>query len=304
MNEHELLKAMSNIDESYIAEAEYPVSIKKTNKPLIRILSILAAAAAMTTTAGAISSVFLHRETVENYLYGDSRKMLEEQELVCNYMTANEHVQLTVETILSDGHLLYLIATLEPLDEEAQNFIAEHGSFPLDLAAIYDDTGEKMNYIGQAGFCSENGNHLIECSYWLKDIDITRPAEMCFSLRKNQDSPEIDFIAGLTIPLDMTPNLESIAFSSDAGDIVYLSEFALCSDTINCITNPNYRIFLIKNNGFRVEINDDFNLSGLSSKGGMGTNLSIPCESYCMFDKLISVTDYDAIEINGVIYKR
>ena len=129
MNGKNLLNSMTEINPEYITEAEFPEvrMQQKKHKTMIRVISAVAAAAVMGVTAGAVSEVFNHRETVESFLSGDSREKLEEQELVSNYTTENEHFRMTMETILNDGFQLYMIATLEPLDEDAQNFLETYG---------------------------------------------------------------------------------------------------------------------------------------------------------------------------------
>ncbi|MBR0485992.1 MAG: DUF4179 domain-containing protein [Oscillospiraceae bacterium] len=305
MNGKDLLNAMTEINQEFIEEAEFSEIRIHPNKKrnIIRTVSAIVAVAVMGVTAGAVSEVFTHRETVENWLSGDSRQQLEEQGLVSNYIAENEYFRMTLETILNDGFTLYLIATLEPLDETAQEFLQENGSFTLNSDFYDADTGEMMHYHGSAGFHVENGKNLIEFQYGIESENISRSAEIAFSLSEKHYPDKNYLMEGLTIPIDLAPNLKVLEFQSESGESVYLSPFELYSRTQDCMTTPISRICLVKKNGFRIEIDDDFELSGLSSKGGASALVSEESDmkySYLDFDKIINIDEYQAIEFKNM----
>lgn len=305
MNGKDLLKSMTEINLNYIQEADSSELkiIQKKHKNLITVSTVIAAAAAMTITAGAVSEVFLHRETVESYLFGSSRKQLEEMGLVSNYVTENEHFRMTTETILNDGFNLYFIATLEPLDEMAQDFLQKNGAFTMDSDFYDTSTGEMMRYHGSAGFRTENGKNLLEFQYGFDMADVSRSAEIVFSVPERHYPNQAYLTEGLSIPVTLVPNLQTVEFQSESGESVWLSPFELYSKTQNCLTTPNDKIYLVKTNGFRTEIDDDFEQSGLSSKGGASalhgeeTDMNY---SYLQFDKIINIEEYQAIEFKNI----
>ncbi|MBR1554968.1 MAG: hypothetical protein IJ644_06185 [Oscillospiraceae bacterium] len=300
MNGKDLLNSMTEINQEYIAEAEFPEIRMHQNKHrnIIRTVSAVIAVAVMSVTAGAVSEVFTHRETVESFLSGDSREKLEEQELVSNYITENEHFRMTMETMLNDGFQLYMIATLEPLDEDAQNFLESYSSFGVDSEFHDTDTGELLERHGSAGFHTQNGKNLMEFKFGFENLQ-SQSAEMTFSLRE-RDYPEQSYLMeGLTVPVDFTSNLDVLEFQNENGESVWLSPFEMYSHTQDCMTTPIHRIYLVKNNGFRTEIDDDFELSGLSTTGGSSAlhgDIAGEPYSYATFDKIINIADYKAIE--------
>ncbi len=304
MNGKDLLNSMTEINPEYITEAEQSemkISYRK-NKNLIRVISAVAAAAVMGVTAGAVSKVFIHRETVESYLYGDSRERLEEQELVSNYVTENEHFRMTMEMILNDGFQLYMIATLEPLDEEAQKFLETYGSFGVDSEFHDTDTGELLWYHGSAGFHTENGKNLMEFQYGFENLQ-SQSAEMTFSLRERDYPGQSYLMEGLTVPVNFISNLEVLEFQNEDGESVWLSPFEMYSHTQDCNTTPIQKIYLVKHNNFRIELNNDFNLSGLSTRSGASAlhgEIDGEPYSYTSFDKIINIAEYQAIEFKDM----
>lgn len=317
MNGKDLLHSMTEINQEFITEAEFPeIRTPKKNRKMIQVVSALAAAAMMTATAGAVSEVFSHRETVENFLFGNSREQLEEWGLVSNYVTENDYFRMTTETILNDGYRLHMIVTVEPLNETAQEFIAERGSFPFGSHICYTDTGEQPEGVSGGGVIHrEDGKVLASIEQLIIELDTTRPAQMQFTFFVDLADKNY-MLEGLEVPLDSTPNLESVEFKSESGQTVILTPLILYSEEQSCLTDPNHRIYMIKNNGQRVEIDDDFELSGLSSRGcedslkASKLNPDVHRHSFLEFDKIIDIEDYKGVEFQNrntsttTIYKK
>ena len=312
MNGKTLLQSMTGIDEKFIHEANLTVvsiSEKKRRKRIQTAVFVAVAALAMTTTAGALTGVFNHRETVESYLHGNSRKQLEEKGLVTNYVTENDYFRLTAETILNDGFQIYMIATLEPLEETAQEYLDTHDISYVDLPIIYTDTGERAEFSnGKLGFEMNYEENLLKFNSYIRVQD-SRPMEFQFNMSRGNEKYQYMF-ENLSVPLKELPVLEQVRFQSEEGKTVILTPLELYSEEQSCLPDDNHQIYLVKQNGKKLKLGYGHG-NGLEIDGGSkyaGTKSS-PA-SYALFKEISDVAEIQSIEFynantnTSLIYKK
>ena len=314
MNGKTLLQSMTEIDEKLIREADLTmisISQKKHRKRIQMATFAAVAALAMTTTAGALTGVFDHRETVESYLHGNSRKQLEEKGLVTNYVTENDYFRLTAETILNDGFQIYMIATLEPLEETAQEFLAMHNSFSVDMPIIYTDTGEEAEvFSGSVGFQTKNGKNLIEFSNHLTMLE-DRPTEIQLNMQPKNEEYQY-MLENLSIPLEELPMLEQVKFQNEENQVMVLTPLELYSEESLTLPDINHQIYFIKQDGTKFSVGFD-GRDGLEISGGARSD---PADSemepffYVLFEEIPDLNEIQSIEFynantnTSVIYEK
>ena len=128
--ELELLALMSELDESYINEAQNCDRIKLTRRVrefpvmLAAVITVLVVSAVSVTAA--VQGYISHRKNVEheytNPAFVGELEKRQGQPIVAQ----NKHLRLTVDSIISDKMYIQATATLEGLDEQGKAYISKH----------------------------------------------------------------------------------------------------------------------------------------------------------------------------------
>lgn len=294
------------------------IVMKKTNrrKP-ITVIAAAAAAAVFTISAGAaVYTQFIHRDSVERYLIADSPEILEEQGLALNYVTQNEHLKMTVDTVLSDGYYAIAIVTMEPLDNIGQSYISDW-QIPESAIRYADGDGEYvMLHIDEenssydrvrmysAGYASRDEDEIdssrFVMEYNLEYIDTTRPLNIDFYLEKSVGEtdelglPINNDAEGMSISTSFAPNIQTAILKDENGNEISMSQFELYSDDIRLLSDMDFRF--ITTSGKRVKLSSGYpESSGYNEKDGK-------MHSYLAYGEFINLDDYIGVELNGVEY--
>lgn len=311
MNEHEFLKITEGIDEGLVSEYGTLTPRKRISaKRGIQIAVGVAAAAALAIPAGAYAYTHLiHRESVEMYL--ENADKVEGSGNVENQVMENEHVRITLDTVLSDGYNAMAVVTLDALDDYGRNFIEDTPYFMLRRT----DTGEMIFPNGGGGmddWTEQIKNDTVRYYHdiILSNIDISCDYEMIFYSYPLFPEDEEENSNGYTFMLDenMIPvdnplgydfiakvnfaeNVDTVTLTGANGKEITLSQFEIISEEENIWNGLPETLALIRNDG-TTEVPDETKLSG---RGGVE-------HSSLFFGKFIVLDEYKGVEIDGVEY--
>lgn len=328
MNEHDIMRALNDVDDDLISRyTEFTPKKGIKVKRIVQVSAAVAAAAALAIPAGVYAyNTFLHKENVEFYLSGSDR--LEGQGgYIVNHVMENEHLRMTIDTQLSDGHNVIMIETREAKDETGENFL-KNVVFGRTLVTYADNTpgpykhsdqlGD-MPYIGNTrGFSSfpedsNMGEHaviLYRCDgidldkdlkilyyanpelsaqdYFWKDI----PEMQQYAAKEEYDAIE-NWLEGFEYVTNFSPNVDCVTLHSENGTELYMSEFELFTDDEKLLLSEDGHIeidklYFITNNGEKKR----------------RSNLDIVSYGfdYIFFGEIIDLNDYAGVELYGVEY--
>ncbi|MCR5122720.1 MAG: hypothetical protein K6B74_09905 [Ruminococcus sp.] len=318
MNGNDILRAMNGLDEKYIISANGEQTLKQGRKPaksIFKTAVAIAAAAALMIPVGAYAYTrLIHRESVEMYLENSAK--VEESGNAVNRVMENEHIRITLDTVLSDGYMAMAIVTLDALDEYGRNFVLTHP----DIMLKRTDTGEPVFPSGGGGMNDHIGQRKNDSikyyhTFDLKKIDSAPDYEMIFysyglftdedhaaangkSFKVDEnfiplDNPlGYDFVANV----NFRRNVDAVTLTAENGNTLTLSQFELISedpalDLIN-VSPDTFR--LIKNDG-TLEERTDF--SGFGSGEEDDEQFSALC-----FGKFIDLDEYKGVMLDGTEY--
>ena len=131
--ELELLTLMSELDESYINEAQNCDRIKLTRRVRkfpVMLAAVISIIVLSTITAAAVIQGYIsHKRNVEHdYQYVEDSSFVSELEKRQGQpiVAQNKHLRLTVDSVMSDKVYIECHATLEGLDEQGRQYISKH----------------------------------------------------------------------------------------------------------------------------------------------------------------------------------
>lgn len=313
MHEHDIMKAMNGVDEDLVSMYTEFTPKKGINvRRIIRTGVIAAAAAAFVIPAGAYAYTHLmHRESVEMYL--ENADKVEASDKVENQVMENEHIRITLDTVLSDGYTAMAVVTLDALDDYGRNFIENTPHIMLRRT----DTGETVFPTGGGGMDDwieqiKNDTVRYYHNIDLYDKDLSCDLEMIFysyGLFSDEDA-DAEISNGHSVMLDenMIPvdnplgydfiakvnfakNVDTVTLTGTNGKELTLSQFELISEEENIWDGLPETMVLIRNDD-TTEVPDETKLCGMDSDE----------YSSLLFGKFIELDEYKGVEINGVEY--
>ena len=317
MKGYDIFKAIGDTEEKYIDMSESHRAPKKSQKA-IKIAFAAAAAAVLTVGIGAYTySRFNNPESVEMYLQDPD--MVAAVGSVVNQVMENEHVRITVDTVLSDGYQAYVLVTLDALDDFGKNYINYRPSIRLRRS----DTGERVLHSGGGSMHDwteqvKNDTVRYYHTIFLTDLETDLSADIeiiffsldlfsqeeweegkPFPLDENMipvgNSLGYDFIA----TVNFTKNVETVELTGSDGQELTLSQFELVSkhENINEVDRDSLildgipEVALIRNDGTREEP-DPVKMFGGGNEW----------YSTLFLGKFIDLDEYSGVEIDGVEY--
>lgn len=301
MNGTTMLNAMNGVDERYLAEALQPAAKPKKRRTIVAAVSIAAAAVLMTTAVDA-GYQLTHPESVAHWLAGGSGQMLADKGLVLNEVYENEHYRVTAETLLSDGFMAELILTVEPLDPAKTADFTMVGNSRAVLC--YTDGDEVRQSSSSSG---TSDGVTMQVYLLLEELDWERPTEVRF-VPYREDTEAQNPLAGIVIPVDLTPNADMLTCKNENGDIIYLSPFEMHSGSVRLnvpLPSGSSDIRLLRKNGIPLLVDHDSTLlHGLEPSGGWyytgtGDRASMSCIE---FRELIDTDDFCGVRIGDTVY--
>ena len=312
MKEYDIFKAMNGTKEEYILQSEEFVKPKGTSGKAIKVVLAAVLIAAITAVpVGAVArSQLKNRESAKLYL--GNTDLLEESGAVENQVMENEHVRITLDTVLSDGYTALAIVTLDALTEQGRNYI----NYKPDFILRRTDTGETMFHTG--GGAMDDWEEQIKndtIRYFhtidLAGMDVSCEYEMIFY---SMDLfTEEEWKAGVTKPLDenmipegnslgydfiakvsLAKNTESVKMKSADGKTIRLSQFQVIDETGEVLRTVPDSVRLIRSSGSQEVLSRSGRFFSVSDDGGTHSTL--------FFGKLIDLKEYKGIIIDGVEY--
>ncbi|MBO5576504.1 MAG: hypothetical protein J5956_09470 [Ruminococcus sp.] len=301
-----MLDIIGLADEKYLHEAQGErkiIQTKHRRKLSAKVVAVAAAAAVMTVTASAYAVTKLtNKESVELYL--EDAGKVESDGHADNQIMQNEHLRLTIDSVLSDGHNAMVIVTLDALDDYGRNFIKYRPRFMLKRR----DNGETVFPTGGGGmhdWVEQEKKDTIRYYHTIRldDKDNECDYDMVFCSDGYFDGKErsvecIDYIPvnnplgkDFIAKVNFKKNVETVDLKSKDGKSLTLSQFELIGD-IDGDSDCFGSFSLIKNDGTKEKLDlPKMTLSSFSDS--LGT---------LEFGKYIELDDYKGVELCGVEY--
>lgn len=301
MKGYDIFKAIGDTEEKYIDMSESHRAHKKSQKA-IKIAFSAAAAAVLTVGIGAYTySQFNNPESVELYL--------QDPDMVpaVNQVMENQHIRITVDTVLSDGYQALVLVTLDALDDEGRYYVNHHPAIMLRRT----DTGEPVFPDGGGSITNLREQLRSDTvkyyhTIWLTNKELSCDYEMIFySYAKSRildenripvDSPlGYDFVATVSF----AKNVETAELTGTDEEKLILSQFDLVSEheDINLVDRDSLildgipEVTLIRNDGTREKLDP-------TKMFGSGTGRY----STLFLGRFIDLDEYKGVEIDGVEY--
>ncbi len=308
-----MLDIIGLADEKYLREAEGTSQIKVKHKRRIsaKFAAVAAAAAIMTVTAGAVAVTKLsNKESVGEFYDSSAVSKMEERGFANGAVSENSHFSVTLETVLKDDYKLMPIVTIKPLDEQAEDYLAQSGEMQCPIT-YYSDTDECVRScvtcFAQDQYKKGDGKLSMRMEIPFvslhNSIDKDRPLtirlfEMKYASIDGKTN-EASLFNGIELKLDDHKEVKSTKLYSEKGNELYLSEIGF----VALIPYPDNGSFwngdLVYKDGKKDKVDDissDGQGLGLGEKQNIGLSLN--------FKTLIDVDNVESIELMGETYTR
>ena len=240
---------------------------RRIGKRTAAAAAIIFAAALLTLPVSAVYTQFTHKAAVMGYFSEDTAKYLEDKGLALNHVGENEHLRVTVDTLLSDGHIGNLILTIDGLDEKGSEyvgkkpfphiFISEKGS---DEKVMFSGGGslneQQMNSVNSYSLRMDLQLHeLFESEDYSPDKsyvitfaeEVMRPQDENDADKGYTVSYDEGLFEGIAIEADLGANVEVKELCDETGEKVYLSQIGYYSEgkgVMNKVRNYNIEVRL------------------------------------------------------------
>ena len=315
MNGNDIMKAMGEIDEEYLKTSKMAsIHGRKPAKKVFKVAIAAIAAAVLAIPLGVHAyNALIHRGSVEMYL--ENADKVEASGNVENQIMENEHIRITLDTVLSDGYTALAIVTLDALDDYGKNFVINHPFIMLRRL----DTGEAVLPIGSGGmddWTEQIKNDSIKYYHEiiLSKIDTVCDYEMIFYsdgiFKDEEDQGRSSALDENYIPVDnplgydfiakvnLKKNVDTVTLTGENGKKLILSQFEIISndESLDMIDVEHESFKLIKNDG-TFEVRRDFSGYGIDAETNHGEAVSV-----MSFKKFIDLDEYTGVVIDGVKY--
>ena len=279
---------------------------RKINKRFAASIAAAAAAAVLTVTAGAVvynyTNAAKHSENIEHFVEGGDS--LPGYDAVA---VSNEQLELTIDTLWSDGNYATAIVTAKCFDDEGEALAKNLACFVGYADEEFDPNNWLTGY--DRHWKGENSNDInaydgvqYRFGFNCRAIDKSRKINLYF-YNSNEKADRIK--PALTAEVSFEPNLETAELYNEAGDKLTLSPLGLYENIAGkTVLVPGgtelERYEFIRADG--TEEDNDTLIDGMSStKSKYDVN-----ENYRIveFSHIIDVNDYKAVIIDGVEYTR
>ena len=208
---------------------------KNISKRSVAAIAAIAAALAMTVTAGAaVYKTFFHKESAEKFgIVNESNSEL----VIGTTSSENAHLRMTADTVLSDGYKAMVIFTLEALDEQGKEYISDkndqYGVFPTMLYSTSKELVYNKNTlrtdpdtkIFPLAYSKENSDGSIAYSY-TQFFGNDNPGTIYvvpeeWRLCEHEElKDEASVFDGISLELDVKRNVEIRELSNDKNKLV------------------------------------------------------------------------------------
>lgn len=234
MNERQIFDMMSCLDDKYILEAD--IGKRRTKKMKKRFIGIMAAAAiAVTGIVGAGAAYIYKKNTASERYFGEGTDdKLESIGAKYEQTIKGEHFDVNIETILSDGQYLTVVANAEPNDEEGAKML-QNGEEPW-LHSVRPEISS-TDFDEEVNFQPENGREVMRWSYFLdkpQDKVVMPMSLITFAIEDGK------YITLAEFELTFEKNERTIILENAAGEKISLCENSISGSdvTVAVKTDP------------------------------------------------------------------
>lgn len=203
---------------------------RRFNKKLIVISAAAAVAAAMAITAGASTYKYLHKESVEQFGVSEVQYAGDGFEA---FTVSNEHFDLTVETMMSDGINAHIVFTLTPLDEAGRNYVlGDDPDFPglvLPEIRMWKDGEEHdvNDYHGLRSMSGTGGGGLLSDGSisFMGDVYVgDLQGKDVFVQITDYENKHPELFEGINFKLNFAPNMATRVFTDSEGRSITVTQ--------------------------------------------------------------------------------
>ena len=201
--------------------------INHTKKYSRRFIGFMAAAAiAVTGIAGAGAAYVLKNRSIDSYYGAGAADELESRGLVDGTVYKGEHFDITIETVMSDGHVISLVASAAPNDEAGEKLLANkyepelHSDTALTAALPH---GEITGFNVEDGYAKMSWGSFFDTSL----DSMTVPIEARYF-----NYPENRYEKIASFDITFAKNLDSITLINDKGETALISDIGFFSESV------------------------------------------------------------------------
>ena len=243
MNGNDILRAMNGLDDKFIVSAgrEHTIRQIRPKKLAVRFAVGIAAAVAFAIPAGAIYTQFIHKAAVQEYFAEGTADYLEDKGLAMNCTDENEHIRLTVDTLLSDGHIGSMILTIEGLDEAGIESL-QYDGFPEiylsdaqtgDYVVLHENGSPELVGGGRTDFDACTDTQItMHRELLLDEIDVNKDYILTFGMNTRDADIQRDehhvlvgsVMEGLSLQTNFSPNVDVKEFETEDGGHIWVSQ--------------------------------------------------------------------------------
>lgn len=190
------------------------------NKKKISTLIAIALAAALSVTAGA-AYVISHKKSIDS-IYGESSgEVFEQRKLISGKTYSGRHFDMTIDTVLSNGEMLSIIATAVPNDDFGKEVIKREDD--VDLNTDISFGSDLQNGCGSSSEVID-GNAVISFTTLLSEYkdSFTLPIEARYF-----DMDDNKYHTIKRFDVKAVKNLDNREYVSNSGDIITLCDIGM-----------------------------------------------------------------------------
>lgn len=321
MNGNDILRSMNGLDEKYIASARREIAAKHKGfgrRSVSAAVAIAAAVALMTVSAGAVYTQFSHKAAVQEYFTEESIKYIENKGLALNYTDENEHIKLTLDTMLSDGHIGSMILTIDGLDEAGLECVQKRAWLEIYLTdaqtgeyvTIHDNGSPEIIGGGKVDFdaCTAT-QYTMRRELQLDQIDTDRDYILTFGMntldsseyKAERDEHQVltdNVMEGISFETSFRPNVAVKELENENGEKLWLSQIGYYSNELGVISkrrDHSVMRLLRKDSVFK----DGVGMSAETLDRSPERSQPLACG---WFDSIVDIEKYKGIETEGTKY--
>lgn len=305
MNGNDILRAMNELDERFVISANRERTIKHSSKKILQKFAVgIAAALALAIPAGAVYTQFEHKEVVREYFDDKTADYLEDKGLALNYVSENEHLRITVDTLLSDGNIGSILLTVDGLDSDGINYVENTPFFDMYITEKKDDISNSEKIFLEGGgsispdVCTDT-QYSLQKELYVCDIDIEKEYVLTFEDRKNDN----DLFDEISFDISFRTNLETKMFEDKYGRHLWFSQIGYYTDEEETtrllrnwsVTPENMRIF--RKNSI---LHDNIELSAQIYDRSPENNKHKGCG---WFNSIVEISEYNEVKMGDMLFR-
>ena len=207
------------------------INVTSTKKRSKRFIGFMAAAIIAVTGAVGAGAAYSYQKITasERYLGEGASEVIESMGANSDMTIKGRHFDINIETLLSDGEYLTVIANAVPNDDKGFKMIADgnepslHSQISERSITEYEDGGFIYDFDEDFNNSYENGKEIMRWSYFLDETQekITVPMSVIILGAEGISDPVAEF------ELTFEKNVNTVKLENKAGETLTLSEYSV-----------------------------------------------------------------------------